>query len=269
MKKIVIIVVLVLFFSAKSKAQLDASQLTRVNNVANTTEMNNLTPNEGCVVYVDSENTIYVYDGTQWVNAFSSDSDGWKMTGNISNQVELVGTTNFEDLRIHTNGSERMIVKVSGDVGINVTIPATRLFHVGSSPNEFVVTSGGIGNVGIGTTSPTQKLHVEGNVLASSYSTPDYVFENYYSGKKSKLKTDYEFMPIEKVEAFVKVHHHLPGVPSQKDIENQGGILLNKSTEINLEKIEELFLHFFELNKKIESLKEEIEYLELHSQSKP
>jgi len=282
MKKIVIIVVLVLFFSAKSKAQLDASQLTRVNNVANTTEMNNLTPNEGCVVYVDSENTIYVYDGTQWVNAFSSDSDGWKMTGNISNQVELVGTTNFEDLRIHTNGSERMIVKVSGDVGINVTIPATRLFHVGSSPNEFVVTSGGIildysddfiigpyGKVGIGMFPNSYQLTVNGNILANAYNTPDYVFENYYSAKKSKLKTDYEFMPIEKVEAFVKVHHHLPGVPSQKDIENQGGILLNKSTEINLEKIEELFLHFFELNKKIESLKEEIEYLELHSQSKP
>ena len=260
MKKIIIIVVLVLFFSAKSKAQLDASQLTRVNNVANTTEMNNLTPNEGCVVYVDSENTIYVYDGTQWVNAFSSDSDGWKMTGNISNQVELVGTTNFEDLRIHTNGSERMIVKVSGDVGINVTIPATRLFHVGSSPNEFVVTSGGIGNVGIGTTSPTQKLHVEGNVLASSYSTPDYVFEKYYDGK-SKLNPSYEFMEIESVEEFVRKNKHLPGVPSAKEIKKQGGIIVNKATEINLEKIEELYLRLFELNATHETLKARLQEL--------
>jgi hypothetical protein len=93
------------------------------------------------------------------------------------------------------------------------------------------------GFVGIGLQNPTQKLHVDGNIIASGTITPDYVFENYFEGK-SERNPEYEFTPIQKAEHFVKKNKHLPGVPSAADIEKQGGIIINRATEINLEKIE-------------------------------
>lgn len=53
----------------------------------------------------------------------------------------------------------------------------------------------------------------------------------------------------------------MPGVPSAKEIQKQGGIIVNRATEINLEKIEELYLHIFELNKRIEILEKESDRL--------
>jgi hypothetical protein len=50
----------------------------------------------------------------------------------------------------------------------------------------------------------------------------------------------------------------LPGVPSAADIEKQGGIIVNRATEINLEKIEEVYLYIFELNDRIDKLEEEL-----------
>jgi len=261
-----------IFISNEIEAQ-NKDQIIRINNVTNISNMNAITnPEKGCLVYVQS-NGIYYYDGNNWVqNSNNSSSADWEMSGNSNaTSSHFLGTTNNMDFMFGTDNAHRMIITKAGYIGIQTSDPQG-IFHVNGGiifdySDDFII--GPCGKVGIGMFPNSYQLTVNGNILANAYNTPDYVFENYYSGKKSKLKTDYEFMPIEKVEAFVKVHHHLPGVPSQKDIENQGGILLNKSTEINLEKIEELFLHFFELNKKIESLKEEIEHLELHSQSKP
>ncbi|WP_273567797.1 bZIP transcription factor [Maribacter halichondriae] len=111
-------------------------------------------------------------------------------------------------------------------------------------------------NVGIGIPAPTEKLHVIGNILASGTITPDYVFQTYFDGKSS-LNPEYKMFNLQQIEDFVRSHKHLPGVPSAKDIKEKGGILINKSTEINLEKIEELFLHTIEQEKKINQLKTE------------
>ena len=46
---------------------------------------------------------------------------------------------------------------------------------------------------------------------------------------------------LQEIEEFTKSNKHLPGVPSAKQVAEKGGILVNRATEINLEKIEELF----------------------------
>jgi len=85
------------------------------------------------------------------------------------------------------------------------------------------------------------------------------VFEHYYDGKSTR-KEDYKFTKHEEVERFIKKHKHIPGIPSARDIEEQGGgIFVNQATEQNLEKIEELFLHLIEMSKEIESLKKQLE----------
>ncbi len=139
--------------------------------------------------------------------------------------------------------------------------------------NDFIVASNG--NVGIDINNPTQKLHVSGNILATGSITPDYVFEKYFEGE-SELNPNYEFHSLEKVEDFIKEHKHLPGVPSAQKVEKQGGIIVNRATEINLEKIEELYLYLIELDKKSDllqkkakALNKESEIIEDLIQSKP
>ncbi|TVZ15216.1 hypothetical protein [Maribacter sp. MAR_2009_72] len=114
-------------------------------------------------------------------------------------------------------------------------------------------------NVGIGTATPNGKLHVvgtsrfDGDVFVNGTQVPDYVFQKYFLGD-SNLKPDYDMPSLLEVENFIKANHHLPNVPSYHDIEKQGGIIINKTTLTNLEKIEELFLHTIEQEKKIKAL---------------
>ncbi|QQT24835.1 MULTISPECIES: tail fiber protein [Sphingobacterium] len=95
------------------------------------------------------------------------------------------------------------------------------------------------GNVGIGTTTPTERLAVNGNIRAKeikveSANWPDYVFEE-----------DYKLIPLAEVEAFIKVNKHLPDVPSAKKIE-EDGLSVGEMNKLMMKKIEELTLHLIE-----------------------
>jgi hypothetical protein len=87
------------------------------------------------------------------------------------------------------------------------------------------------------------------------------VFESYFDGE-SHLNPTYKLQPIDEVEQFIKENKHLPGVPSAQDIEEQGGILVNRATEINLEKIEEFYLYLFELIDESERMDKRVDRLE-------
>ena len=131
-------------------------------------------------------------------------------------------------------------------------------FSLWNQTDDFIIATNGQVGVGI---APTEDLHVNGNILASGTITPDYVFESYFDGK-SDLNPTYKFQPLSEVEQFIKENKHLPGVPSAQDIEEQGGIIVNKATEINLEKIEELYIHLFELIDENERIKKSIKRIE-------
>ena len=89
--------------------------------------------------------------------------------------------------------------------------------------------------------------------LAGTQIHPDYVFQKYFSGN-SILNPEYEFTTLSQIEEFVKENNHLPGIKSAKAIKEQGFWDLGEASRINLEKIEELFLHTIEQEKKIKEL---------------
>jgi len=79
----------------------------------------------------------------------------------------------------------------------------------------------------------------------------DYVFEE-----------DYELTPLAVVENHIEENGHLHNTPSATELEQNGGVELGAITVNQQEKIEELFLHLIELNKKYEQLQDKYEVLE-------
>jgi len=71
---------------------------------------------------------------------------------------------------------------------------------------------------------------------------------------------NYRLLTLKEVEEFIKENHHLPDVPSEKEVA-ENGIDVEEMDGILLKKIEELTLYIIEQNKEIESLKKEIHYL--------
>ncbi|MFN0014745.1 MAG: hypothetical protein ACKVU2_09375 [Saprospiraceae bacterium] len=72
----------------------------------------------------------------------------------------------------------------------------------------------------------------------------DYVFSDTF-----------RLMPLPKVEEFTKANGHLPGCTPGHVIEGVGGFFLDKEVVSQQEKIEEIFLHLFDLRKRLEALK--------------
>jgi len=115
----------------------------------------------------------------------------------------------------------------------------------------------GNGKVSIGTddtpdfasSSQNYLFYVNGGILSKEVKVRtdwvDYVFEK-----------DYSLLPLEKVENFINKNGHLPNTPSAEEIQNEG-LELGKITTIQQEKIEELFLHLIEMEKRITELEKE------------
>lgn len=110
-----------------------------------------------------------------------------------------------------------------------------------------LMTITGEGNVGIGTTNPTYKLSVNGNIRSKEVIVEtgwaDYVFDEKY-----------KLAPLQEVEKFIQQNNHLPNIPSAKEVEEKG-LSVGDMQKRMMEKIEELTLYVIEQQKEIEKLK--------------
>ncbi|MGN7720844.1 hypothetical protein ACTJIK_08800 [Chitinophaga sp. 22620] len=113
------------------------------------------------------------------------------------------------------------------------------------------------GNIGIGTgtAEPQSLLAVNGEITAKKVKVtltgwPDYVFSRGFS-----------LPSLQEVNSFIKLNHHLPGVPSAQDIEKDG-LDIGEMQKIQMKKIEELTLYMIELKQENELLKQKVAALE-------
>lgn len=107
-------------------------------------------------------------------------------------------------------------------------------------------------NIGIGTQAfidgaDTYRLSVAGKIRAEAIKVytdwADFVFEK-----------DYKLPTLKEVEAYINKNGHLKGIPSAKEVE-ENGIDVGEINKLLLQKIEELTLYTIELKKDIEELK--------------
>jgi len=124
--------------------------------------------------------------------------------------------------------------------------------HVGNTQSDYLFHINAVTkNVGIGTSTPSEKLAVNGTIKAKEIKVnmqgwPDYVFA-----------TDYRPLSLGELEKYISVNKHLPGIPSAKEAE-ENGIELGKMNKKLLEKIEELTLYMISQQKEINELKKKV-----------
>ena len=72
---------------------------------------------------------------------------------------------------------------------------------------------------------------------------------------------EYRFPVLTEIEQFLQKHYHLPNIPSAEMIQDKGGIELNRASDLQLEKIAELYLFTIEQEKRIKQLERTVSAL--------
>ncbi|MDY3362819.1 hypothetical protein PG623_02265 [Riemerella anatipestifer] len=220
-------------------------------------------------------NMVFVNDNTTVINGGASARFDLTL-GNNTTSPTYSGL--FSMLRLQGNAQVGRLYGSRLYTDIATTAQVTDMYGIyldnvkaGTDKNYAIYTNEGKvrfgDNVGIGVDTPVEKLEVAGKVKATAFIGtngaaifPDYVFQKYYTGTSS-IKADYSFKTLSQVEDFVKTNGHLPGYQSAAEIKKQGYVDLMATQFTNVEKIEELYLHSIEQEKKIEAQQKQIEEL--------
>ncbi len=201
----------------------------------------------------------------------------FRITGRYSDEDKgdlLTIRLNSKNIGIGTSDpiSALHINQFATDKGLYITEPnnsqtiSLHLANNASGEYGFLALGGDTRLRGNGQTSVFDGKVYAKSFLATETNTPyaDYVFEKYYIGE-SELNPQYTMPTLEEVESFTKKHHHLPDIPSYKEVKEKG-IDLGEMSNLLLQKIEELTLYTIEQNKLNQKQQEKIQQLELKIQ---
>jgi hypothetical protein len=251
---------------------------------------------KGLLVFDNTTSSFWFHNGTAWTEiGTGSGSSNWNVNGtNIYNtntgNVGIGTNAPSYDLHIYRNdpsvgfydaNDNTTSGSITGD-STNLVIAAYRRSIVGNNePGNLLLqvnTSGFpgfvAGNVGIGTSVPNAKLHINSNVMIGSGNPaagyllsvngkiiseevrveldadwPDYVF-----------KKGYQLPSLAQVEKYIRRNGHLKNIPSAKTVAAEGFELGDMNRRL-LEKVEELTLYLIQQNKEMEVLKREMKLL--------
>jgi len=225
---------------------------------------------EETTITTKNTNFYYAYSGIQLTNSGT-------------------GAENNNGLLIYTKNSDAGIkLQETGTLSLQSGFSKLTLFHNGNTNinNIFFIHNN---NVGIGVHNPTAKLQLNhftktdwsyalrininrdftkaiavrkgneenflvygnGKVYAREISVrldnfPDYVFED-----------DYNLMSLSDLEVFIKNNKHLPEIPKEADV-LENGLNIGEMQKLQMQKIEELTLYIINLQNQIYEIKNEL-----------
>ncbi len=193
-------------------------------------------PAKGLLVYQTNEKSgFYFFNGDSWkplseneAKSVALDAQNWSKTGDAgtNSSTNFVGTTDAQPLIFKTNGKERL--KIGSD-GVPTIITddfsvASGTIQFSAYDNNYSIIGGAyngtlkfnspihqfftngieririnlLGNMGIGTPSPNEKLHVIGNITSSGIVTANsYLRTDFYRALNNNLLFSYGNVPNE------------------------------------------------------------------------
>lgn len=207
----------------------------------------------------NGNNALWVVNGAGanrfrvWVNSNGGEDTKMHMAGAAQFGFTGHGSNTMVDNNVRIN------LDAYGMEGLKVTTnnSGNKMIYVNNSgSNTFEVRGNGatyIGNWRANANGPCANamLTVDGQILAKDIRVAisqgsgaadrwaDYVFDK-----------DYKLMPLREIEKFVLKNHHLPEVPSEKEV-LKNGVDLKEMNITLLKKVEELYLYVIELEKKV------------------
>ena len=191
------------------------------------------------------EHGLYVHGNSEMGNL--SQRNFFKVTSKEWPEVRFETPTSNEEIRLgvaHSNSSNYGVEE--GDFYVYTQTANEMPFVVRRNGDLRFNLKGG--SVGIGTaTTGTHRLAVEGSIgareiVVETSGWSDFVFEN-----------DYKLQTLEEVEEHISENGHLPEIPSEEEV-IENGINLGDMDAKLLQKIEELTLYLIEQNKRMNKL---------------
>lgn len=157
---------------------------------------------------VGTISTVSINLGVESLNYF------WSTTGNAGNNGDsnFVGTVDTNRLAFRTNNIERMTILKDGTIGIGT-----------KNTDGYLLAVNG--------TAIFTKVKVK-----PAGSWPDYVF-----------RKNYELPGLEDLERYIALHHHLPGIASEREVRD--GVDVGDQQAAVLKKVEELTLYLIRENR--------------------
>jgi len=220
--------------------------------------------------------------GSLYASQYLSISPSYTLTALPRNYVHVqsdfgVGTANPQNmLHVHGNADGYGYLRISDALtgsgnadgarfGFNSGVLRIQNFEntgismLVNGSNE-ALTIANTGNIGVGTTLPSEKLAVNGNVRAKKIivtqtNWPDYVFD-----------AAYKLPPLKQVDRFITKHKHLPDIPSAKEVEEKG-VSVGDQQALLLKKIEELTLYLIKQERQMDIMKKEIKKVKQENQT--
>jgi hypothetical protein len=224
------------------------------------------------------------------------DNKGLSLTGTggtgitIANDGKVgIGTITAPTEKLEVNGNIKQAAGYKMNTQEIRALDANGLKLFNSAGNGIVINSSG--NVGIGTSATSNRLEVSGTVHATSFTGSawgmtdvyDCRWNENYSDIKNKAKmiitsngnikvqelevkvniwadhvfdNEYKLLSLKETEEFIVQNKHLPGIPSEKEVVDNG-INVGEMNALLLQKIEELTLYIIEQEKRISILENE------------
>jgi hypothetical protein len=182
-----------------------------------------------------------------------------------------------DKLRFQFNGADRLRLFSSGTLELDSTVDGMpgyafseagiRKWTLFNANNDSLIIRSGFGTqaidiftisndgkVGIGTTTPTHPLTVNGAIRAKEIIINTGWADDVFA-------SDYRLAPLSEVEQHIKAKGHLPAVPSAAEVAEKG-ISVGESQAMLLRKVEELTLHVIALNKQVQAQQKRLAELE-------
>lgn len=163
------------------------------------------------------------------INIIVNPTNRWSLQGNSGTAPDttFLGTLDNKRLVFKTNNVERMTILTDGFVGIGTS----------AKPHSEAT------------------LGVNGAIYAKKLKVTQSGWADFVFNKNYKLPT------LKEVEDHIKKYKHLPGVPSEAEVQKNGTDVAEIQATL-LKKIEELTLYVIEQNKKLEVQQKQIEELQ-------